>query len=39
MEGGGGGDEVQKKTLVPGKIQWQKNYARPVNLKNVHALV
>ena len=36
---GGGGDEVQKKTLVPGKIQWKKNYARPVNLKNVHALV
>ena len=36
MEGGG---RSTKKTLVQGKIQWKKNYARQVNLKNIHAPV
>lgn len=37
MEGGGGG-EVQKKHSCKGKFS-EKNYARQVNLKNLHALV
>ena len=38
MEGGGGGGEVQKKHSCKGKFS-EKNYARQVNLKNLHALV
>ena len=34
MEGGGGETKYKKKTFVQGKIQWKKNYARQVNLKN-----
>ena len=37
--GGGGGDEVQKKNICARENSVKKNYARPVNLKNIHALV
>lgn len=33
-----GGDEVQKKHSCKGKFCEKKNYARQVNLKNIHAL-
>ena len=36
--GGGGGSEVQKKHSCKGKFS-EKNYARQVNLNNLHALV
>ena len=38
MEGGGGGGRSTKKHSCKGKFS-EKNYARQVNLKNLHALV
>ena len=32
-------DEVQKKNIRAREISVKKNYARQVNLKNIHALV
>ena len=36
--GGGGAGEVQKKIFAEGKTKWKKIQARPLTLKNIHAM-